>query len=174
MSTQEEQADRKARDIAPSLALSAEELKREVTEPIEGLASMLEGLSPGQATWEPEPGEWSVAQICDHVVLGTGVGNVIRLLAEGQTPGDEDWDPPPEFKGDASDLAALRRRLDAVPAAVAELFDRAQASNRLDTTADNSLYGDLNWREWYCFLGLHAANHVEQAEQVRSAPGFPA
>ena len=53
------------------------------------------------------------------------------------------------------------------------LFDESVKINRLDVKANNSFLGDMNWREWFYFLRVHANAHVEQMEKLRSTPGFP-
>ena len=174
MTTEEEYATRKAEFLSPVSTLSAGQMKAEVGETFTGLAAALGSLSEAQATWKPDPEEWSAAQVCDHVALGTGmVGNIIVLLARGQRPGDADWDPPPQLKGDPGDLEGIQRRLMALPVHTADLFDRCLTTDRLDVTADNSVFGEMNWREWYYFLRVHALSHLEQIGKLRSAAGFP-
>jgi len=174
MTSVEEYAKRKAEHLAPVGQLSGEEIKAEVGQTFSLLVSALDSLSEAQATWKPNAEEWSAAQVCDHVALGTGVAmNVTGLLAKGQRPSDADWDPPPQFKGDAGDLKGIRSRLTLLPGATADLYDQCQATNRLDVTADNSFFGEMDWREWFYFLRVHALSHVEQIEKLRTMAGFP-
>lgn len=174
MTSKEEYTKRKAEFLSPVNRLTAEEMKAQVGETFRQLAAALSSLSEAQATWKPTAEEWSAAQVGDHVALGTGaVANIIGLLAKGQRPSDADWDPPPQFKGDASDLEGIRTRLLALPRFTAELFDQCLATDRLDVTAENSFFGEMNWREWYYFLRVHALSHLEQIEKLRSWPGFP-
>lgn len=174
LATEAEYSERRARLLDPVSDLGDGELKREIRESLEKLSSALESLSPAQATWKPNEDEWSTAQICDHIALGTGtLGNIVSLLAAGSVPGDADWDPAPQFKGDVSDLRDVRQRLKVLSSYTDELFDQAIASNRLDVIANNSFLGDLNWRQWYAFLKVHAVSHVEQIEKLRATPGFP-
>lgn len=175
MPTQEEYDRRKAEFISPAWTLSGEEMKAQVEESFRRLAQALASLSDAQAAWKPAEDEWSAAQVGDHIALGTGaVSNIIDLLARGQPPTDEDWDPPPQFRGDPADLAGIRKRLDSLPAAAAALFDRCLQTDRMDVTAENSVFGQMNWREWYYFLRVHALDHLQQVEKLRSAAGFPA
>lgn len=173
MTSAEEFAQRRV-DLAPAVRLAGDQLKAEVGSTFAQLASELESLSPAQAAWKPDPEEWSAAEVCDHVCLSTGmVSNIIELLARGQRPGDEDWDPPPQFRGDKADLAGVRERLAALPDHTEGLLDRCLTTDRKDVTADNSYYGEMNWREWYYFLRLHALAHLEQIEKLRGMDGFP-
>lgn len=160
--------------LSPVGTLTTDEMKETVGETFTLLASALASLSEEQAEWKPAPEEWSAAQVGDHVALGTGVVmNVIGLLARGQRPTDEDWDPPPQFKGDAGDLQDVRSQLLSLTPATADLFDQCLATDRLDVTSENSLFGEMSWREWYYFLRLHTYSHLEQIEKIRSSPGFP-
>jgi hypothetical protein len=174
MTTEAEIAERRTRLIGPMKGLSDDALKRAVRETFSKLGSALESLSGEQATWKPEEAEWSAAQVGDHVALATGVMcNVTGLLAKGQAVTDADWDPPPQFRGDAADVADVKKRLGELPAFTDRLFEDGVKTDRLDETANNSLLGDMNWREWFYFLGVHANDHFGQIEKLRSAQGFP-
>jgi len=174
MTSEQEYAARKAEHLSPMVRLGDEELKEKVGSTFSLLTSALDALAEQQATWKPDAEEWSAAQVCDHVALGTGmVANIIGLLARGQRPADQDWEPPARFKGDPADLAGIRDRLRALPRETAELLDGCLKTDRLDVTAENSFFGEMNWREWYCFLRVHVLAHVEQVEKLRAMPGFP-
>src|SRR5262245_51506565 len=172
--TSETEPERRNRVLGPMLGLTDDQLKRSVCESYSRLSATLESLKPEQAVWQPRGEEWSAAQVGDHVALGTGVlGNIISLLAKGRPVADEDWDPPPQFRGDASDVKDVTRRLRDLPAAAVQIFDEAARTNRLDVKANNSMFGDLNWREWYCYLVVHAQAHTEQVEKLQASLGFP-
>ena len=174
MTTEAEIAERRARLLGPMEGLSDDELKGEVREAYSKLGLALNSLSDEQATWKPDEQEWSAAQIADHVALSTGMlGNITGLLAKAQAVTDADWDPPPQFRGDASDLANVKTRLDDLPGYADRLFDESMRTNELDVKANNSFLGDMNWREWYYFLRVHALSHVDHLEKLRATPGFP-
>jgi len=174
MTTEAEVAERRARLLGPMANLNDAQVKQYVRDTHSGLLSALEALSGEQATWKPEEAEWSAAQVGDHVALATGVmGNVLALLAKGQAVTDADWDPPPRFRGNATDVVDVKKRLGEIPSFADELFDEGGKTDRRDVKANNSLLGDLDWREWFYFLGVHAKSHVEQIEKLRSTPGFP-
>jgi len=174
LTSESEYAERRARLLGPMRGLSEDELKREVRESYSKLSSAFESFSDEQVLWKPGEEEWSAAQIGDHVALGTGApGNVIGLLAKGRAVTDADWDPPPQFRGDSSDLTDVKRRVEELPSFSGEVFDEAVKTDRVDVKTDNSLLGDLNWREWFYFLHLHVESHVEQMENLRSTEGFP-
>jgi hypothetical protein len=174
MTTEAEFTERRARLLGPMKDLGDEELRREVGDSFSALGSALASLSEAQATWKPDEQEWSAAQIGDHVALSTGtLGSIAGLLAKGQAVTDADWDPPPQLRGDASDLANVKGRLRELPRFTDKIFDEAMSSNRLDVKANNSFLGDMNWREWFYFLRVHAQAHIEQMEKLRRMDGFP-
>lgn len=174
MTIEAEIAERRTRLIGPMKGLSNDELKREVREAFSRLGSALASLSDEQATWKPDAEEWSAAQVGDHVAIATGVMcNVTALLAKGQAVTDADWDPPPQFRGDAADVDDVRKRLGELPGFTDRLFEEGVKTDRLDERANNSLLGDMNWREWFYFLGVHANDHIGQIEKLRGTPGFP-
>jgi len=174
MTTEAEFAERRARLLGPMSGLNNGALKDEVRESYTKLTSALESFSDEQAVWKPDAEEWSAAQIGDHVALSMGVlGNITRLLAKGQAVTDADWDPPPQFRGDASDLRDVKTRVGELASYSSELFDEGVKTDRVDVTASNSFLGDMNWREWFYFLRIHAQAHVEQIEKLQSTAGFP-
>jgi len=174
MPTEVEIRDNRTRLLGPMSDLSDTEIKSYVSEGCFRVMSDLESLSGEQATWKPAETEWSAAQVGDHVAIATGVMcNITGLLAKGQAVSDADWDPPPQFKGDALDVGDVRKRLGELPACTDRLFDEGVKTDRLDVTANNSLLGDMHWREWFYFLGVHANDHVGQIEKLRSMQAFP-
>jgi len=174
MTTEAEYAERRARLLGPMNGLSDSELKLAVRESCGKLAATLDSFSDQQAIWRPDAQEWSAAQVGDHIALGTGVlGKIAGLLAQGKTVSDEDWDPPPQFRGDATDLGGVKKRISDLPEFTDKLFDESVRTNRLDIKANNSFLGDMNWREWFYFLRVHVQSHIDQIEELRSTQGFP-
>jgi DinB superfamily len=174
MTTEPEISERRTRLLGPMEGLSDDQCREQVRAAFSRLGSALASLSGEQATWKPNAEEWSAAQVGDHVALATGVmANITGLLAKGQAVTDEDWDPPPQFRGNAEDVGDVKRRLGELPAETDKLFDEAVKTDRLDLKANNSQLGDMNWREWFYFLGVHADDHIGQIEKLRGMPGFP-
>jgi hypothetical protein len=174
MTSEAEFAERRERLLGPMQGLSGDELKREVRDAYTDLQAAIESFSNEQAVWKPTEGEWSAAQVGDHVALSTGtLGNITAVLARGQTVTDADWDPPPRFRGDVSDVRNVKRRLAELSSYTDRLFDEGASTDRLDVKANNSFLGDMTWREWFYFLGIHARAHIEQIEKLRLSPGFP-
>jgi hypothetical protein len=67
----------------------------------------------------------------------------------------------------------VKKRLDDLPDVTDKLFEEAVKTDRLDQKANNSQLGDMNWREWFYFLGVHANDHIGQIEKLRGMAGFP-
>ena len=174
MTTEAEFAERRTRLLGPMEGMSDAELKQDVRKSFAKLAAIIDSFSDEQATWKPDEQEWSAAQVGDHIALSTGtLGSIAGLLAKGQAVTDADWDPPPQFKGDAGDLGNVKRRLGELPSYADTLFGEGSSTDRLDVKANNSFLGDMNWREWFYFLRIHAQAHVEQIEKLRATKGFP-
>ena len=174
MTAEGETQERRARLLGPMAGLSDEQVKQDVRRAFSRLADALKALSGEQATWKPEEAEWSAAQVGDHVALATGVmSNVTGLLAKGLAVTDSDWDPPPQFRGNAADVDDVKKRLAELPGVTDRLFDEGASTDRVEVKANNSQLGDMNWREWFYFLGVHADDHIGQIEKLRAAEGFP-
>jgi hypothetical protein len=174
MTVEAEVQERRARLLGPMAGLSDDQVKQDVRNAYSRLADALDALSGEQASWKPEEAEWSAAQVGDHVALATGVMcNVTGLLAKGQAVTDADWDPPPQFRGNAADVGDVKKRLGELPGFTDSLFDEGTTTDRVEVKANNSQLGDMNWREWFYFLGVHANDHIGQIEKLRAAEGFP-
>jgi len=174
MTAEAEIQERRERLLGPMAGLSDEQVKEDVRNAYSRLADALGALSGEQATWKPEEAEWCAAQVGDHVALATGVMcNVTGLLAKGWAVTDADWDPPPQFRGNSADVGDVKKRLGELPGFTDTLFDEGATTDRVDVQANNSQLGDMNWREWFYFLGVHANDHISQIEKLRSAEGFP-
>lgn len=174
MTTGQGNAELRDRLLGPMADMSELEVKASVTEPLKELHELLSTMSDAQAKWKPNDGGWSAADVCDHLVVSTGtIGRITRMLAEGTAPSEGDWDAPPHFK-EPKDLAGIKMRMSHLPAYTDELFDRSRLLGHEEATANNSVLGDLNWRQWFFFVGVHARDHLRQVRELRSSAGFPA
>jgi len=108
-------------------------------------------------------GEWSAIEAFKHVVeWNWQVGeDVLHACLMGERPGN----PRPSFPAERDALTSrLRESLDSVWAHVSA----ADPAAFLDVTWEHPFFGQLNWREWFWFLGVHAMDHTNQ---VKAAGG---
>jgi hypothetical protein len=134
-------------------------------------ARSLEGVSEEQARFKPSPDEWSMTEVLRHLVFSAEQANrTARALASG-AGGLPTYDPGfGPYQGWA--FPDLKRRLAELLDEAMDLVEALPAAQETMATAPHIL-GDLNCREWLVFHRLHIADHLEQIEKIRSAPGYP-
>jgi len=154
-------------------------------------------LGEPQLAFKPGPDRWSIAETAEHVILAeVGSGKLMRgRLVRQPTPpellaategGDERIDqrllvrdrrvPAPDFVMPVGTWPSAR--------AMIEAFEESRRGTIefLETTElDLSTYaaphpalGPLTGLQWAYFLVRHCLRHVEQIEETKQAPGYPA
>lgn len=137
------------------------------------LHDSLDGVSDQQAAFTPAEGEWSIAEVAQHVVKGArNTALLVERLANGQQPGDLKVEParePAEMSIDelrqellknSTDFAALPARLPEPPS--------------FELEAPHIFFGDLHCKAWYLFQRVHDVDHTGQIEAAKAAAGYPA
>jgi hypothetical protein len=153
----------------------------------------LAGLGETDARRPVLPGEWTAAQVVDHVAQSTirAAEEIRHLLAGRRPPG------PPVYEGLLSGaphrvpwselLGGLREASAALDAALAEAAQRSPsdagaptATTILVAEATESggpaelFAAELTWKEYALVQRLHFLDHREQIRRVRAALGAPA
>ncbi len=167
--------------LPPKLAALAAELEtiRRAT------VAMVSGLSEREFAWRPAAGEWSAAEILDHIILSeTGTSKVIRKMLKEKAgslppyPADDsvlsvrEFPPPPP---DVSSPEGVRPKGPArakaeVLAALAECRARTLESLASLAGADpraaefpHPVLGPINLYEWPALtIGSHERDHQAQ------------
>ncbi len=145
-------------------------LRRVLQKAHEELVAQLDGLSEEQARFKPGPDDWSVMEVLQHAVPAKrGVARLCAALARGETPergggGGESY----------SSLAEARSDLDAAQEELLAFVDGLSPDADKEARFNHFLFGELNCREWAAFQRVHDADHAQQIEQIKAAPGFPA
>lgn len=150
----------------------------------------IEPLTPLQWSARPGPGQWSPAQIAEHIVL-TETALFRKVQAMLATPPDGDHgvesatDPAIVTRLTAA-LAGRQGRVEApatlqpsgtwTPLEVCERFQahRAQIHHFLQTndqplhhhTAPSPFFGTLNAFHWLLYAPLHTQRHVQQLHEA--------
>ena len=157
------------------------------------LAQLLQGLSPEQLLYRPEPGRWSIAENVEHTVVVESrlVGAMEKLLAgppdvskqSSKTDAEVVW-----LVGNVvSPLQAPERVLPSLrwpPQSIAREFEIARQHTRDFASAtagdlrahfiNHFVFGDLDCYQWLLLIGAHCNRHCAQSEVVKLSRGFPA
>jgi hypothetical protein len=153
------------------------------------LEAVLRGLGEADVRRSAQPGDWTVAQIVDHVAQSTirAAEELRHLLAGRRPPGPPVYEallsgaahrvPWPEL---VEGLREASAELDRVLQAAAERppGDAVTAVAILVTGAPDAgaavehFAADLTWREYALVQRLHFLDHRQQVRQVRAALGI--
>ena len=156
------------------------------------------GLTDDQETFHPAPGEWSAAQVVEHLVLAEQAGiQRVWLAAEGVRRGRPVWRGAPVHRGlpiEEVIARTWREREQAPPNATpqtdgplaywATCLEGCQpVLERLGAALDgldlaevifpHFLSGPLDARQRLEFLRWHLDHHRRQIEGIKATPGFP-
>lgn len=151
--------------------LRAEAATRSVEDTRDYVASRRDRLRAAVLAFEPArlpdplaPGEWSALDALKHVVEWTSqnVEDILHACLTGERPGN----PAPTFEPDRD---ALLQRLDEALESAWAHVSAADPESFLDAKWEHAMFGLLNWREWYLFLGVHLTDHTGQLKQAAGA-----
>jgi DinB superfamily len=148
-----------------SAKLSAADVRRRVDEAATDFFTAVALASDATARTAPAAGEWSVAEIVDHVAVTLDdVTGIVRALSSGRRPAGPmtSHDPASAALPYAELVARLRRS----HAAVLDLLGTLDGEPHLDLRIPDGDFGELNWKGFALILRLHYKDH---AQQVRNA-----
>jgi hypothetical protein len=169
--------------------MSATQIRARLRAAVVELEAVLDGVDEGAARASVVRGEWTIAQVVDHVAQGTiRVADELRCLVEGRRP-----PAVPVYEGIVSGAAhrvPFAELLDGMRAANAEvdaLLTRAVETeppagaiartimviNRADGTPE-FFDMELTWKGYAMTQRLHLLDHRSQIKKLREAQGRPA
>ncbi len=167
----EESAQQKLRSYlaAQSAKLSAAEIRARLDEAAGEFFAALEGVAEAAAHRRPAEGEWSVAEIVDHVsvTLEDALG-IMRTLASGVLPSRPmTVAHAPVNAGRA--LAELTSQLHARQATLAEFLAAQVGEPHTDLRVADHDFGEINWKGYALILRLHYRDHAQQVTKTLAA-----
>ena len=169
--------------------MTAQQIRARMRAAVVELEAVVDGVGQEAARASVVPGEWTIAQVVDHVAQGTSrVADELRCLIEGRRP-----PAVPVYEGIVSGAAhrvPFAELLDGMRAANGEvdaLLGRAIESeppvgatartilvfNRADGT-EEFFDMDLTWKGYAMCQRLHLLDHRSQIKKLREAQGRPA
>ena len=117
-----------------------------------------------EALTTASPGEeWAPIDALKHLAEWNWlVGEaVLHTSLTGERPNN----PLPSFP---REIEALQARLTESADSVWAHVSAADPAGFLETTWEHPFFGQLNWREWYFFLGVHALDHTRQVLAMKA------
>lgn len=126
-------------------------------------------LDAWTAAEPPHEGEWSIAQVVEHMHLSLRVNRErITTLYAGKEYGGPPQQPGSLPEQPFASFADLRAAFDREAAALRGFLTTALPSQNLQLTAAHAAFGDMNWLQWAAFLHVHARDHANQVEAIRA------
>jgi len=180
-----------------AVALAPPEIEGRVRAAVGELDLALRGADEARVRTQPIAGEWSLAQIVDHVAqTQIRAADELRHLLAGRRPpappvyealtsGAAQWAPWSELlEGLASANEAMLGLLSATTGAGAGVAAESTATARTilvanrrtpdGATVPEMFAVDLDWREYALVQRLHLLDHRTQVKKVRAALPAPA
>ncbi|MEK7362885.1 MAG: DinB family protein [candidate division NC10 bacterium] len=171
MAEQDEQQKLQGYLRSQGAKLSAEQIRDRIQEASDEFLGVVQGATEALVRKAPAPGEWSLAEILDHLVTTEErITGVINGLVAGRKP------PAPLEIGATSGIASqpwpeLLVRLSRSQAALSALLTANRHEPHVDLRFPEGYFGDINWKEYALILRLHYKDHAGQARNTLEALG---
>lgn len=143
---------------------STAELFERVKEGMGELIASARAVPSALLATNPPGDDWSPMDCLKHAVQSNlqVAQDVLHVALTGSRPGE----PEPELPADRDALiAAQEASMESLWAHVSE----ADPGANLHITWPHPFFGELNWREWFIFLRIHARDHARQMGAMREA-----
>ena len=158
---------------AQSAKLTAAEIRARLDEAAGEFFASLEGVGEPAAHRRPAEGEWSVAEVVDHVTLTLDeVAGIMRTLAGGVRPSRPMTVALAPVNG-GRPLAELVARLRQSQTAVSEFLAAQSGEPHTGLRVADSASGEINWKGYALILRLHYKDHAQQVTKTLAAVSSP-
>ena len=167
MAEQDEQQKLQGYLRSQGAKLSAEQVRDRIQEASDEFLGVVQGAPEALVRKAPAAGEWSLAELLDHVVFTL---ERITGVIGGRKP------PAPLEIGATSGIAGLPwrdllTRLSRSQAALSALLTANHHEPHVDLRVPEGDFGELNWKEYALILRLHYKDHAGQARKTLEAFG---
>ena len=133
-------------------------------------ARCLEDVSEAQAAFQHDQ-EWSIKEVLGHMLAsGATLNRQIGGPAEDGSSGGEAR--MGVVSGADRPIAELRQALGSLWQETTRLAASLSDGGE-ERTFEHPMFGPLKPREWIAFLRVHAMDHIQQMEKVKSHPDYP-
>jgi DinB superfamily len=153
----------------------------------------VEGLSPEQLQYRPDPGRWSVAENLEHITLVEQriLAGLMRTLEQPsdfvKKPAVTDEQllqnfgrvvqpltaPEPFRPTSRWALGELLPKFDAARQAIVEFAPTAAEKDLRQHFMPHPFFGELDCYQWFILTAGHSVRHCHQCDRVKASPGYP-
>ena len=142
-------------------------------------------MSDGQAAFKPAvpigpPGEdeWCAKEVIGHLLVSNeGINQQIVEMAGVTSPiaqHEKVSSMGAQSEADeALSIDRLRERIAGVFDETQNLVVSLDESDKLHQQFPHPVFGPLNLKEWIAFHRIHAMDHIQQIDKIKSDPAYP-
>jgi len=140
-------------------------------------ANAIEGLTEKQASFRPE-GEWCAKEVLAHLISANrGINQRIAEMAGAESPREAEktrgmGEISPEYQD--MGISKLGGEVRDVFSEISSLMTSLSSNDKLEQTFPHPMFGPLTLKEWFAFHRVHAMDHIQQIDQIRADPAYPA
>ncbi len=154
---------------AQSAKLAAAEIRVRLDEAVAEFFATIEDVTEPAAHRRPAEGEWSAAEVVDHVTLTLDeVAGIMRALAGGVRPRRAMTIALAPVNG-GRPLAELLARLRQSQTAVSEFLAVQSGEPNTELRVPDNDFGEINWKGYALILRLHYKDHAQQVTKTLAA-----
>lgn len=165
MTTEDELAQFRSYLAAQSAKLSAADLKTRLDEAGAEFFAAATRATEKTAHTAPAAGEWTVAQIVEHVALTLeDVLPMMRALAEGRRPDAGMASHQPTNV--ATPYPQLVARVHTAHAGAVALLNGLRGDPHADLRVADGEFGEIGWKGYALILRVHYKDHAQQVEKT--------
>jgi len=144
----------------------------------------LEGMSDAQAMFKPSTptgpqgeDEWCPKEVLGHVLASQrGLNVTIAQMAGVEPPAQAEQIRAMGVKSEADEalsLSELRPKIAAVCEESKRLVTSLPDGEKLEQRFPHPIFGQLNLKEWFAFHRVHAMDHIQQIDKIKTDPDYP-
>jgi len=147
-------------------------------------ARCLDGINDAQAKFKPSTptgpageDEWCTKEVLGHVLASQrGLNVTIAQLAGVEPPAQAEQIRAMGVKSEADEALSLSELRPKIAAACEEskrLVTSLPEGDKLSRQFPHPIFGQLNLKEWFAFHRVHAMDHIQQIDKIKTDPDYP-
>lgn len=159
--------------LAQANKLSVPELVEKVRRDSMPLWDAAAAVPAARFTEQPEPGEWSAAEVLTHVLEMTERGGaaIEGIIESGAIPPLIRDEIGGEQRAGLVTAEDYQRVWTDRREQLYERVLRARGDEHLDVKITHQTFGAFSWREWLLFMRVHDLDHMRQIQAISGAFG---
>ena len=159
--------------VRHNVAKGPESVREVVRKGQQQVLALIDGMTEQQAAFKPDAETWSVIEVLHHVAEShRSLARRCAMLARGEALPDIESVGGLAKEAPAT-LKETRTELEAAQGEMRAFVDSLSAESNTGPTLAHPWFGPMNCIEWPVFQRVHDGDHINQIEQLKSAPGYP-